>query len=771
MTTFLAIIQWSSWHMSYDRHFPESEQVYRITLEEKRENFERQTARILHGDVSLQIIQGDEIPELETIARLAPFRNAIVRKGDIVFFEDKSYSCDPEFLHMFKPEIVSGDINTMLNAPFKVVLTETAAKKYFGDEDPIGQTLELVHQFGVSPDEYEITGIIRDYPANSHFKISLLTSFDDPDNYTSTAWLYVRVAKGANIDKIEQSIKTIINNMNEESYAEGLFPKLNKLTNIHLHSHLARELEKNISYKSVMILSIAGLLVFMLAWFNFTLLSISQNQLNLKKLIFRWQMGAGKKAFFTQFFVDFLLIGLISLTIAAILSILLGNFIFATMGIRLSENLPLLLSGFAAFFTILVLSSILTALYATMRLYRILKLKYLSSSEKSYQSLSGRNFFIHAVIVIEFVITFILISNLFMMKKQVMYAMDQQIGSNDTSTIQLPKLPRPVIDKYVLFREEIEKYPVFSEITAMMEEPGGMAMDAFKFTIEGLPESEERLFVFPVDKHFLKFYELDLIIGDDFPQNYTPDDTVDYYILNETAAKLLSPESYENLLGRTLNLEFHYPGLIFPGEIIGIIKDFHLSSLERKVTPMVIFPKHVWLYCYSIRINGDRQQALQTLGNIWKEVYPDFPLRYYFTTDIYDKLYETELTEVRVLIIFSLLSLLIAGTGLFALSGYFMHQKMKAAAIRKINGAEIRNILYPELKQYLVLALISTLIAAPISYLTINNWLSNFSYQLPIPIWIIPISALLLIGFSWIAVFYHSMKIARLNPTEYLGMD
>jgi len=150
MVTFLAIVQWSAWHLSSDRHFPDTENLYRITLNEKSEKFERHTARFLHGDLALQILQSKDIPEIETVARLAPFRNAIVRKGDHVYYEDKCFSCDSTFLDLFPPEVIHGELKSMLDGPNKMILTRETASKYFGNENPIGQSLKLVHQFGVS---------------------------------------------------------------------------------------------------------------------------------------------------------------------------------------------------------------------------------------------------------------------------------------------------------------------------------------------------------------------------------------------------------------------------------------------------------------------------------------------------------------------------------------------------------------------------------------------------------------------------------------------
>ncbi|MDA3822955.1 MAG: ABC transporter permease [Bacteroidales bacterium] len=771
ITTFLSIIQWTEWHVGFDKHIANGDNIYRVSLLEQREGFERHTARMIHGDVVRQLYNVSQITDILDIGRLAPFRNAIVRKDEIVFYEDKSFACDPEFLKLFQPEMLVGNPESVLNSPYKIILSETTAKKYFGNNNPVGKTLEMVHQFGVETEEYEITGVFKDFPDDTHFNIELLTSFDNPKTYNSTAWVYMMLADNTNISELEKQIKDFITENNDENYSKGLFPSVIPLYSIHMKSHLARELEQNVNRQTIFILFIAGMLVFVLAWFNFTLLSISQNQLNLKKLIYQWQLGSGKKMFFNQFFTEFLTVGIISFVIALILSLLANTPIKNTFGISLMENKGLMALGVGTILLILILSSVLTSLFATQRLYRTIKQKYFSNTYSYSKSGSSGSWFIRAVIIAEFIITFILISNLLMIRTQVNYSISQQIGSNDSTTIQIPNLPRPVIDNYSVFRDELKKYPIFEEVTAMMEEPGGMSMDAFGFRLEGIPANDGRLFVFPVDENFIRFYDLDILAGNDFPAEYNLNDTTEYYILNESAAKLFEVSSYDELLGRELNLDFVVEGIIYPGELIGVVEDFHLSSMEREIDPMVIFPEYTWLYCFSLRIKGDTHAAIEILSSEWKEFFPEYPLRYSFTTDMYQELYETELTEIRVLIIFSILSILIAGTGLFALSGFFMQQKMHAASIRKIHGARMIQILVPELLHYLYLAIISTIIAVPISWLSINKWLSHFSYQADVQLWVYPLIGLFLIVFAWIAVFYHAIRLARMNPTDLIQSD
>ena len=766
--TMLAITQWTAWHAGFDRHFPEGENIFRISLIEKGENFERNTARIIHGDVVQQLYTMADIPEILKVGRLAPYRNAIVRKGEVLFYEDKCFSCDPEFLEIFRPSMIAGNTKTALNGPNRAIISEKTARKYFGDADPMGKIVEIVHQFDYRPNLFEITGVFRDFPENSHFRIDLLTSFTNPETYNSTAWVYLKLQNEASTSKVEQQVMDLILAHNDDSEYQNVQPSLISLYDIHLRSNLARELERNINRQTLLILFIAGILVFLLAWFNFTLLSVSQSQLNLNKLIYQWQLGADRKLFFRQFFTEYLAIGTIAFLIGSILGVLVNMQIKSTLGISLNQNLEILFISLVSIFLVLVISSAVTSIYTTQRLYMVLQRKYLNRQRSGRQPLHSRNWFIRFVIIAEFVITFGLITNLLMIREQVEFSIRNQIGSNDSSTIQIPDLPRPVVDKYALFRDELKKYDAIKEVTGMMEEPGGMAMDAFKYTIEGLPDNETKLYVFPVDENFIRFYNLNILAGQDFPDYYDPNDTTEFYMLNETAARLYGLNDYEDIVGRELRLDFPYKGYFYPGRIIGVVEDFHLSDMQREITPMVIFPEYTWLYCFSVKPGGDFSQSLHILQREWENFFPEYPFRYYHTADLYKDIYNTELTTLKVLLIFCLLSAIIAGTGLFALSGFFLHQKTHAAAIRKINGAKTGNIMFPELIQYFLLALISSLIALPVSWYTMERWQESFIYQAAIPIWLFPATTLLLILFSWVAVFYHTYRLTRINPSEYI---
>ena len=767
ISTFLSTFQWSAWHLTFDRSFPEREQIFRLTFEEDYEGFYRHTARILHGNALNRITFSEMISGIESVGRIAPFRKAAFRLDDLSFYEEYAYSCDPAFLEIFEPEVISGNPHKLLSEPFTLVLTESTAAKFFGDEDPVGATIELVHQFVLDPVIYTVTAVIKDFPENSHLRIAALTSFEKPVDYEGTAWAYVKLDPSVRAEEIEANLKLFIESNVDESYSSLISPRLQSVSDIHLHSHKAREIQTNVRFRNVLIVMVAGMLVFVLAWFNFTLLSYSKNQLQIQKLIIQWQMGAGRSVFFRQFMVDNLFIGSISYAIGVFLTLLIAPAIENQGGTYIFHDPVALILPLALLLLLILTGALITSVISTGKLYRHLQQKHLSSKPGAPPDQTGKNLFIRSVIVLEFIITFVLLSNLILISKQTSFAMSQQLGASRQEAIHLHSLHREIVNNFDVFRERMMESPYIANVTGSMEEPTGQTMDANTFEIDGIDEGENQLFLFPVDQEFLRFYDLKMIHGSDFPVDYNPKDSLEYFVLNETAAKMISDHP-EELIGRELTLHFPHPGLIWPGPITGIVEDFHLSGLDYEISPMVIFPKYDWLWCFSILPAGNPESALEHLRSVWVELFPDYPIEFYFSSSLIEQLYESELIQIRLLLSFSILSIIISGLGLFALSGFFMQKRIKTAALKKINGARIDQVIFPELMHYLWLAILSSALSIPLSLFLMERWLRNFKYRTDIPVWIFPGCAAVLILFSWMAVFYHTMRLARINPVEFI---
>jgi len=767
ITTFLSTVQWSAWHLSFDRKFPDRERIFRLTFEEKNEGFYRHTARILHGSILNRIIFSDALSGIEQAGRLAPFRKAAFILDETSYYEPFAYACDPAFLEIFRPAVLRGNTETLLQEPFTAVLTESCAAKFFGMADPVGRTFELKHQFDVRPTTYTVTGVIGDFPDNSHFRISVLTSFDNPMEYRGTAWTYLKLDPGTDPARMEKNLGLFVESNFDSAASERIQPRLQRVAAIHLHSHLAREIQPNVRFRTVVILMIAGMLVFLLAWFNFTLLSFSQNQLHVQRLVVQWQMGAGKQVFFRQFLVDHLFIGSVSLMTGILFTLILRPVIERLAGQFIFQDSGLIVLSLALLLLLLIISSVVTALVSTGKLYSYLQRRYLSAKMGPPPDTTGRTFFVRGVIILEFMITFVLVSSLMMISRQTRFAMSVQLGASEREAIHIYGLHRPIVDEFSTFKEMMLESPHVKAVTASMEEPTGEAMDANTFEIDGIDEGDKQLFLFPVDEDFLSFYNLEIVHGTGFPEKYDPLDSAEFFVLNETAARMIT-DTPEHLIGSNLTLHFNYPGFIWPGPVTGIIRDFHLSGLDYQVSPMVIFPKYTWLFCFSVMPSGDPAPAIDHLKTVWEKLFPSYPLDFTFSPALIEQLYQPELTQINILTVFSILSIIIAGLGLFALSGFFMQKRLKSAALKKINGAMVYQIILPELMHYLWLALISTVISIPAALFLMERWLRNYVYRIDIPVWIFILCAGVLIIFSWFAVFYHTWRLARINPVEFI---
>ncbi len=767
ITTFLSTVQWSAWHLTFDRDYPDRERIYRLTFEEINEGFYRHTARILHGTALNRMVFSEMLPGIEKLGRLAPFRNAAFLIGEDSFYDQYAFECDRDFLEIFQPAILQGARENLLGEPFTAILTESTANKFFGPGEAVGKSFELIHQFGIEPTTYRVTAVIRDFPENSHLKISILTTFENPVEYSGTAWAYMKLQESANPGEIEDQIKIFLESNLEEDYAEQLHPRLQAVGDIHLHSHKAREIQPNIRFRTILILMIAGILVFLLAWFNFTLLAFSQNQMKIQRFVVQWQMGADRQVFLRQFMVDNLFVGTLSFVTGILITLILIPTIENQAGTHIFKDGRILMCSLMLLLLLIVAGSFITSLLSTRRIYRHLQQKFLFSRQGSPPENTRKNLFIRAVIVLEFIITFVLLSNLVMISRQTGYAMAEQLGATNPEVIHLPNLHRAIVDKFGIFKEKMLESPAVKSVTASMEEPTGQSMDANTFEIDGISEGDKQLFLFPVDENFFRFYGLRIVSGSDFPENYDPDDSAEYFVLNETAARMLTGNP-EELIGRELTLHFSYQGFIWPGPVTGIVEDFHLSGLDFEISPMVIFPKYTWLWCFSVMPSGDPSATLDHLEVVWNELFSEYPLEYSFSSSLIEQLYGAELVQKRMLIIFSVLSIIIAGMGLFAMSGFFMQKRIKAAMLRKIHGARIHHIIVPELMYYLWLALVSSAISIPASYLLMERWMRNFKYRTDIPLWIFPACVLILVIFSWIAVSLHTWRLARTNPVDFI---
>jgi putative ABC transport system permease protein len=377
------------------------------------------------------------------------------------------------------------------------------------------------------------------------------------------------------------------------------------------------------------------------------------------------------------------------------------------------------------------------------------------------------------LIVIQFSASFILILMTLFINLQLRFMLKSGIGSGQEDIIVLKNLPRPALDKYILFKEVLLKSPLVREVSASMDEPSHVLMDAMRFDMDGMDESLQGQFigVLPVDDNFLDFYGIKLLAGRNFPP-YGGMEAKEHFIINETALEMLGFGSPHQAIGRPFELIFGWPDIFKGGSIEGVVKDFNFYTMAQKIKPVVMFQKHIWFWCFLVRVDADNfREAIDFVNRQWDEIYPDYPFRYELVDELYEGIYRREIVQARILGLISIFTMIIACLGMVGLMHYLAGTRIREIGIRKVNGAKVNNILILLNRDFLVMVMIAIIIGIPVTWYLTRSWLENFVYRIEIKWWIILLTAAGFLIVSLLTVTYQSWRAASRNPISSLRYE
>ena len=382
------------------------------------------------------------------------------------------------------------------------------------------------------------------------------------------------------------------------------------------------------------------------------------------------------------------------------------------------------------------------------------------------------------IILFQFIFAIILIVAVLVISQQTNYALKSSMGVQNDNVICMESVHANVQQKFDLFKSELLKYQTIESVSAMLEPPGGEANDMFTFEFEGYPKKaggqQERLGVFPCDYSFAELFNLEFLSGSNFSKWNTDNEGSGEYILNETALQQLNYSNPNSIIGKQFKLISPVPGIVIPkGKIIGVVKDFHLSSIKKKVRPLVLFKrKNLWMINFVVsHKEGLREEAIEDIKTVWNEMFPAHSFAYEHVSTMYRQVYKTEILQARLLTVFTLLSLFICSMGLLGLSLLISQQRTKEIGIRKVNGAKISEILVLLNADFIKWVAIAFVIATPIAYFAMNKWLENFAYKTSLSWWIFALAGLLALGVALVTVSFQSWKAASRNPVEALRYE
>lgn len=763
LSSILLIVLFLKHELGYDGFHREASRIYRFTTTSPTFLGGKHFARLYNPEYIPEMTE--YFPEIESYVRLAPMRGGVMKYREEFFNLSQAFKCDSTFLKVFHSEILLGNPEGMLDAPGSMIVTESFAKKVFNAINPLGEILTLpAGQFYGESTDFIVVGVMKDFPANSHFHPEVVTSPEDESVFQAWAWTYLLLHPGADPAHIRDGFKafysTHVDTESEEITTEA---HLQKLTQIHLHSRKTREIEANGSIYVVYSFSIAALLLLFIALINYANLNMGMAYYSKKYLFVGKVFGSSSGMQFRHFLSEGLIILLATMVLSGTLAGLVNLAIQKHFNLNLMEdNLAVILMVFALFGFVGLLAGILPLI------------KQLTGRKGK-----GKRVVSKGLIVIQFTISIALIVAVFVIHRQTNYALKSSMGLETDQLICFENVHTDLQVKFAEFKEEALKHASIESVSAMMEPPGGEANDMFRFELEGyvVDESSPRddyIGIFPCDYSFASIFKLNFLAGNNFSDNFEDHEGSGEYIINESAMYRLNYTDPQEIIGKSFDLSFDFGEIAIPsGKIIGVVEDFHLSSIKRKIDPLVLFKrKDLWLINFIVAFKpGMQEQALRDLETVWENIYPAYPMEYSYLSSMYRSLYSTELLQTRLLSVFTFIALFICSMGLLGLSLLSTQRRVREIGIRRVNGAETREIINMLNWDFMKWIFLSFALAIPIAYLALDKWLENYAYKTSLSWWIFASAGLLALLIALLTVSIQSWKASRRNPVESLRSE
>jgi putative ABC transport system permease protein len=753
MASAILILLWVQDEWSFDRNFKNSNELFRVI--ENQNLTAGGSSLIVPVPGALAPALKEEYPEIIRAVRFCPNPLILQKKGE--FIEETVISTDKDFLKMFGIRFISGDINTALDDPQSIVITEETAKKYFGNEEALGKTVAS-RGFNVT-----VTGVVKSMPENSHIQFNILIPVEwlsiiaphNLDGWNERFNTYIELKEGTDSKIVEAKIHDFIKRHNKESNSEIFLQNIKK---VHLYSSGKYFADSygtgDITY--VRILSLIAIFILIIACINFLNLSTAQSARRAREIGVRKVSGANKQKIILQFLGESLLIVLVAHVIAMIFVELLLPGFNNLIGKQLTVNYQS--AGlYIGLFTVVIFCGLLAGGYPA---FYLSSLKPLDAIKGIVNKNPGNAGFRRILVIFQFSLSILLITCTLIVENQLKYIQNKNLGFNKDNIGYFMFPTRPSDPKLETLKKELISNPDILSVTRAGN-PFYNEGTRNGFTWEGKSEGDDVYFhMIGVDPDYASTYKLELKEGRFFSSEFQTDKTA--IVINEEAEKILG---ISNPVGVTVTSS---RGSKL--NIIGVVKDFHIQSLHHKIGPVIMQMSET--NNFYIRMKPDKiVPVVESVKKTFKAFDPGLPIDFHFLDDDYDNLYRTERRMGKIFGYFSLLAILISCLGLIGLSSFMTQRRTKEIGIRKINGAKSVEIFSLLSGEYIIWVLISIIIACPIAWFAMHKWLQNFAYRINIDWWIFVLAGVLALLIALLTVSWQSYKAANKNPVEALRYE
>ncbi|MBK6391976.1 MAG: ABC transporter permease [Saprospiraceae bacterium] len=782
LACFVLIAMYVADELSYDRYNEKVDRIFRINSDIRFGGTDLNMA--VSADPMGAVLKKD-YPQVEEYARLySSSGSRLIKKGDEYINEDRITYADSTFLKVFTMPVLAGDSKNFLNEPNTVAITETIARKYFGDvQGAIGKTIETS---GANPTLFKVTTVLADMPHNSHFIYDFLFSMANVDydfgNFLSHNFhTYVLLKPGTDYQLFNKNFDQVINKYilpqakqymqieSMEDFAKSgnmlkysLFP----IKDIHLHSSRTVELGVNGNIQYVYIFSAVALFILLIACINFMNLSTARSAGRAKEVGIRKVLGTEKKALIGQFLTESTLMAFIS-TLLAISIIWISMPWFNTMAGKQLEFTILFKPQYILFlFSLPIVIGILAGSYPAFYLsafqpISVLKGKLIAGSKKN----GLRNF----LVVFQFATSIILIIGTIIVYQQLKFIQNTNLGFNKDQVLVVNN-PGIRGENREVFKNEIAKlsgiksasFAGYLPVSNSSRNDNTFSPDAVMNEKNGFNMQS-----WSVDYDYIPTLGMEIIKGRNFSKEYGSDSAA--IIINESTAAVLGPDEP---IGKYLYTnDGGSPNSTTALQIIGVVKNFHYESLRKNVGPLSMrLGNNRWASAYRVDTK-DINQLVKNIELKYKEMAPGMPFSYQFLDDSFDEMYREDQRIGQVSLNFAFLAILIACMGLLGLATYTMEQRTKEIGVRKVLGATVANIVKMLSKDFLMLVSISIVIAVPIAWFGMYKWLQEFAFRMDMSIWIFVAAGVVALLIAFITVSFQAIKAALMNPIKSLRTE
>jgi len=745
-------------------------------LMEYRFNANEEFQRIAVTSTKVAPLFKRTFPEVEASVRMADL-DRVVGYKDKLFTETHFYFADSSFLDVFSFPLVEGDPHTALSGPAKVILTRSAARRYFGGENPVGKLLRV----GTDSVFYQVTGLMEDCPSNSQMKFEFLASFSslyanqEQTYYEANYTTFLLLKPGTSMSALDAKIHAF---MKKDVPDGSINLWLEPFMRIHLYSAFPG-FEPGTSITYIYILAGVALLILLVACSTYINLSTARSIERAREVGVRKVIGAGKGQLFQQFIGESLLVCLI----AVVLSLAVVLMVLPAFNRLADRDLPWWGLFSPAFLSlalgVALVVGLLAGAYPAMIMAGFQPVKVLKGSFKNTRSGRGLR---QSLIVFQFIISVFLIVSTFVMQEQLSYIRHKNLGYNREHVLALPMstrmLPRIEYVKTALRQGSPDVLGLSYCRASPVEIHGGYSMRS-----QTMP-ADQSLAVngVPIDQDYIRTMGLQLVAGEDLTLQDMWDANPDYapakraetsgeperyyhFILNESAARQAG-WSPQEAIGKRM-----WMGEGRPGIVKGVVKDFHFQSLHHAIRPLVLMPE-MRAGSLLVKVSGVHlPQILAMLETRWKQMIPYLPFEYRFLDDDYNRIYRSELRLGQVMNLFSGIAILLACLGLFGLSSYAAGQRVKEIGIRKVLGASLTNLVVILSAAFVRMAAVAILVASPLAWWATRRWLQDFIYRVDVPVWIYLFAGVLVLAITLVTVSIQAVKTALLNPVKNLKVE